>query len=153
MVVSYISHGHSTQSLSGFVLLCTTSDDQHCNAIWIELKCNSYLMELSSNILKGISISIQFNLTIGLRFNSKEMGCKFVERYWNFACNYVVGKKKKTLIRHGFEKTPKPILLGNGLNKFQFDTIQMITITYITLCLELGLIYFPNAFTRSHNPI
>jgi hypothetical protein len=66
MVVSYISHGHSTQSLSGFVLLCTTSDDQHCNAIWIELKCNSYLMELSSNILNGIWFSIQFN---SIQFN------------------------------------------------------------------------------------
>jgi hypothetical protein len=39
--------------------------------------------------------SIQFNLTIGLRFNSKEMGCKFMEKILKICLQLCCWKEKK----------------------------------------------------------
>ncbi len=39
--------------------------------------------------------SIQFNLTIGLRFDSKEMGCKFMEKILKICLQLCCWKEKK----------------------------------------------------------
>jgi hypothetical protein len=83
--------------------------------------------------------SIQFRL-IELYLNLIELYSNSIEKKWNenwwkscwkFACEYCVGKK--TLKRHKSKNMQfHASLLGNGLNKFEFGTTQVMTITYGT---------------------
>jgi hypothetical protein len=85
------------------------------NNIAIQFELNLDLVELNSN-------STKFNSIIGVRFNWRQMGCKLVEKDFETLLWIWCWKIK---IKHKFEITPFHVsLLGNGLNKFQFDTIQ-----------------------------
>ncbi len=111
------------------------------HAAWIEL--NWMEVELSWVELNWIELnsnSCKFKSTILLRFiwfESKfdykgEMECKLVEKALK-VYSWIWHWKAKTLKEHKFEERSfYASLFGNGLNKFQFGIVHMMTTTYET---------------------
>ncbi len=118
------------------------------NGIWVEL--NGIWVELSWVELNGIwvelnwielnSNSCKFKSTIWLRFiwfefkfnYKREMECKLVEKALKIY-SWIWHWKAKTLKEHKFEERSfNAFSFWNGLNKFQFGIVHMMTTTYET---------------------
>jgi len=94
-------------------------------AFWIKFELNwNQIPKFNSNTLNGMPISIQ---QLKLRLNWNEMKCKLLEKAWKISL--WIWCWKQTLKVHKSKKTPfHASLLRNGLDMFQFGTIQMMTL-------------------------
>lgn len=91
---------------------------------WIELNSNSCKFK-STIWLRFIWFEFKFNY-------KREMECKLVEKALK-VYSWIWHGKAKTLKEHKFEERSfNASLFGNGLNKFQFGIVHMMTTTYET---------------------